>query len=78
MSQVIPDAAVGENERMRSIPIRRNDRTMSWEAVCPDCERLVFMVTDEAVAQGPRRVSGSSQLLPVTDMTARHECEAAK
>lgn len=62
---------------MKSVRIERNDKTLSWTATCPDCKALVFMVTDEAVIHGPRRESGSSQLLPVT-MTARHECKVSK
>lgn len=57
------------------VRIERDDATDSWSAVCPGCKEVVYMVTYEAVAYGPRRPSGSSQLLPVT-MSARHECEA--
>lgn len=56
-----------------SVPIEYSTKTLSWNAVCPNCKRCVFMVTDEAAIRGPRRPSGSSELLPVT-MTARHEC----
>jgi len=69
---VIPDAAVV----MKSVRIERNNKTLSWNAVCPACKVCVFMVTDEAILRGPRRATGSSELLPVT-MMARHECEAA-
>lgn len=62
----------------KRVPIKRNDNTMSWDAVCPDCKKLVFMVTGEAVIHGPRRTnSGSSLLLPIA-MTARHECDSPK
>jgi len=60
-----------------TVPIERNDKTLSWNAVCPECKECVFMVTDEAVAHGPRRPSGSSLLLPVT-MTARHDCDGKR
>ena len=61
---------------MKSVPIAWNDKTLSYNAVCRDCKLCVFMVTDEAILRGPRRATGSSELLPVT-MMARHECEAA-
>jgi len=60
---------------VRYVRIEWDNRTRSWNAVCPDCKEYVFMVTDEAVVSGPRRASGSSQLLPVT-MHARHECKS--
>ena len=59
----------------KSVPIEWSDKTLSYNAVCPDCRKCVFMVTDEAILRGPRRPTGSSLLLPVT-MKARHDCEA--
>lgn len=75
---VIPDeaveAAAGHTVGMtKYIRIERDNSTESWNAVCPDCKAVVYMVTAEAVARGPRRESGSSALLPVT-MSVRHEC----
>ena len=58
----------------KSIRIMRNEATFSYEANCPDCKKQVFMVTDEAIRNGPRRESGSSLLLPAM-MTASHECD---
>jgi len=57
----------------KRVPIEWSARTLSWNAICPDCKRCVFMVTDEAAVSGPRRPSGSSLLLPVT-MRAPHDC----
>lgn len=60
-----------------SIPIEHDNKTLSWNAVCPDCKTCVFMVTEEAIVLGPRRPSGSSMLLPVT-MTAQHNCAVTR
>lgn len=60
---------------VRYVRIERNPKTFSWNAICPNCKECVFQLTDEAVMSGPRRESGSSQLLPVT-MSTRHECKA--
>jgi len=75
---VITDDAVeaaGEDTvgMSKYVRIERDDSTDSWNAVCPDCKKCVYMVTAEAVAYGPRRDSGSSKLLPVT-MSVRHGC----
>lgn len=59
---------------MKRVPIQWSDKTLSWNAICKDCKRCVFMVTAEAIAVGPRRATGSSELLPAL-MTARHECD---
>jgi len=77
MKRAVTNCNEGYAESMSTlmrVPIERNDKTLSWNAICPECKKCVFMVTDEAVAHGPRRESGSSQLLPVT-MTARHDCD---
>lgn len=60
-------------EIRKYVPILRSDATNSWVARCADCKQLLFMLTDEAVSDGPRRQSGSSAMLPVT-MTVQHYC----
>lgn len=57
------------------LPITRREAMLCWDAVCPECGVTAWMATDEAVARGPRRPSGSSLLLPAM-MTVRHECNA--
>jgi hypothetical protein len=56
-----------------SVRIEYSDKTLSWNAICPNCKKCVFMVTDEAIRSAPRRPTGSSLLLPVI-MSAPHDC----
>jgi hypothetical protein len=58
----------------KRVKIARDDSTLSYRAVCPDCKEVVFMVTYEAIYRGPRRESGSSLLLPVI-MSVPHDCK---
>jgi hypothetical protein len=60
---------------VKSVTIEWSEKTLSYNAVCKDCRKCVFMVTMEAIRSGPKRPSGTSLLLPVT-MSAQHECEA--
>lgn len=56
-------------------PVVRDESRMQWSATCPDCKRIIWLVTDEAVMHGPRRANGSSLLIPAS-MSAHHECES--
>lgn len=70
---MIPAEAVEAARNPRYVPIKWNEATLSWNAVCGDCKELLFMLTREATVNAPRRPSGSTTLLPVT-MSVHHEC----